>query len=214
VRIPEHELEDLRVLQIEKEEVKKLQAELEKRRKEIADRDEELLTANTTLKDRDDELKQVKMKLKKLEQEKEKADRRIAEQDAKLNAADVEVKSLKRDNSEVADKLRKLDKEKQAQDARLHRLLEENERFKASLKDFRGGEKDRDADARKEKERLEHEVKTLIRQRGELLGAFRKQMKLIDVLKRQKVHLEAARMLAFTEDEFMRVLELGEKLTA
>merc|ERR1711934_1024392 len=113
-----------------------------------------------------------------------------------------------------ADKLRKVEKEKQAQDARLHRLLEENERFKASLKDFRGGEKDRDADARKEKERLEHEVKTLIRQRGELLGAFRKQMKLIDVLKRQKVHLEAARMLAFTEDQFMRVLELGEKLTA
>merc|ERR1712216_557324 len=139
----------------------------------------------------------------KLKQEKEAADRRIAEQDAKLNAADVEVKGLKRDNSEVADKLRKVEKEKQAQDARLHRLLEENERFKASLKDFRGGEK----------ERLEHEVKTLIRQRGELLGAFRKQMKLIDVLKRQKVHLEAARMLAFTEDEFMRVLELGEKLT-
>ena len=40
-----------------------------------------------------------------------------------------QVKGLKRDNSEVADKLRKVEKEKQAQDARLHRLLEENERF-------------------------------------------------------------------------------------
>ena len=33
------------------------------------------------------------------------------------------------------------------------------------------------------------------------------QLKLIDVLKRQKIHLEAAKMLQFTEDEFMKTLD-------
>ena len=60
--------------------------------------------------------------------------------------------------------------------------------------------------------KLQHEVRRLQSQKQELLSGFRKQAKLIDILKRQKAHAEAAKLLSFTEDEFVRTLDLGESL--
>jgi len=102
--------------------------------------------------------------------------------------------------------LKQAETDAKAKDAQHKRALESITRLKAQLVESqtstpRGGE------ARGRVEELEAQVKALEKQRGELLTAFRKQMKLIDVLKRQKIHLEAARMLAFTEEEFMKTLD-------
>jgi hypothetical protein len=48
-------------------------------------------------------------------------------------------------------------------------------------------------------------------QKAELIAAFKKQMQLINILKRQKLHVEAAKLLSFTEEEFMKTLDWGQR---
>ena len=94
-----------------------------------------------------------------------------------------------------------------ARDVRLNRALEEVERYRHMLEAARDAGKGGDLGARREAERLSAENKRLERQKMELVAAFKKQMKLIDVLKKQKIHMEAARMLQFAEEDFMKTLD-------
>ncbi len=59
----------------------------------------------------------------------------------------------------------------------------------------------------KENEKLIQENKKLEKQKNEIYAAFKKSLKLCSILKREKIHLENARLLAFTEDEFKNLLE-------
>jgi len=95
---------------------------------------------------------------------------------------------------------------------RINRLQEEVDKLKIELKQQRMNVDDRNDDIKKQYEKVIQENRKLERQRNELLQAFKKQLKLIDILKRQKTHLEAAKMLNFTEEEFIKALDLAEKI--
>uniref|UniRef100_A0A8C2MJA8 Testis expressed gene 9 n=1 Tax=Cricetulus griseus TaxID=10029 RepID=A0A8C2MJA8_CRIGR len=96
-----------------------------------------------------------------------------------------------------------------ATEVRLNRALEEAEKYKEELNKLRQSNKDIANEDHQKIEVLKSENKKLERQRGELMTGFKKQLKLIDILKRQKMHIEAAKMLSFSEEEFMKALEWG-----
>lgn len=119
------------------------------------------------------------------------------------------VRELSKEGTHVDKQRRAAEAEARSRDLRLQRALEDVQKYKTLLEQVKSQEKEVKDVAREDYNKLVLDNKRLEKQRSELILAFKKQMKLIDILKRQKMHLEAARALDFTEAEFMKVLELG-----
>ena len=70
---------------------------------------------------------------------------------------------------------------------RLNRALEDAERYKSELEKLRSSTREKSDSVRRNIDQLTSENRRLERQKSDLIAAFKKQMKLIDVLRRQKV---------------------------
>ncbi len=111
--------------------------------------------------------------------------------------------SAGRDAAANARALREAEAAGQSRDARLARALDEVEKLKLALHEAQSAARDAARPTAPDTSQL----RALERQRAELLAIVRKQWKLILVLKKQRAHAEAARALAFTEEEFAHALE-------
>jgi len=189
-----------------------LQEELDKAIAELSARDSEVQQLKQESKQVTEELKRLQKTSASAEQSQEKLKKSLAIAESKCKDLETERSELLKERDQLDLKLRKTEAENSSKEVRINRLTEECEKQKAAAKDASHQDRDRASTDRRETERLTSEVRKLERQRSELVAAFKKQMKLIEVLKRQRAHMEAARVLSFTEDEFIRILELGDKL--
>ncbi|XP_038177367.1 testis-expressed protein 9 isoform X6 [Arvicola amphibius] len=172
---------------------------------------------------KEDEIQDLKSKVKNFEEDCVKQQRTISSQQSQIekyknlfeeanNRCDGLQQQLSSIERELENK-RRLQKQaatsQSATEVRLNRALEEAEKYKVELSKLRQSNKDIANEDHQKIEVLKSENKKLERQKGELLIGFKKQLKLIDILKRQKMHIEAAKMLSFSEEEFMKALEWG-----
>eukprot|EP00441_Pelagodinium_beii_P023588 CAMPEP_0197661922 /NCGR_PEP_ID=MMETSP1338-20131121/51752_1 /TAXON_ID=43686 ORGANISM="Pelagodinium beii, Strain RCC1491" /NCGR_SAMPLE_ID=MMETSP1338 /ASSEMBLY_ACC=CAM_ASM_000754 /LENGTH=313 /DNA_ID=CAMNT_0043239573 /DNA_START=25 /DNA_END=966 /DNA_ORIENTATION=- len=189
-----------------------LQEELDKSIAELSSKDSEVQVLKQENKQVTEELKRLQKMGALAEQSQEKLKKSFAAVESKCKDLETERSELLKERDQLDLKLRKSEAENSSKEARINRLTEDCEKHKAAAKDASHQDRDRASTDRRETDRLTSEVRKLERQRSELVAAFKKQMKLIEVLKRQRAHMEAARVLSFTEDEFIRILELGDKL--
>eukprot|EP00933_Yihiella_yeosuensis_P046646 TRINITY_DN42224_c0_g1_i1.p1 TRINITY_DN42224_c0_g1~~TRINITY_DN42224_c0_g1_i1.p1 ORF type:complete len:353 (+),score=67.11 TRINITY_DN42224_c0_g1_i1:77-1060(+) len=189
-----------------------LQQELDRTIAELSSRDSEVQQLRQESKQATEEVKKLQKQGSTAEQSQDKLKKQLASSETTAKELERERSELVQDKEKLEIRLKKSEAECSSKEARIVRLTEECEKYKASFKEATGQDRDRANSDRRETERLTSEVRKLERQRSELVNAFKKQMKLIEVLKKQRAHIEAARVLSFTEDEFIRILELGEKL--
>lgn len=193
--------------------------------------DANVAALTATLKEREKELGDLKALVKSGNDSREKQLRakealersttalqaKVDELSSKLSGADSKLANMDRELNAASKRKAELENEAKTRDAKLNRALAELERTKESLAARRngggGGSSANGAsidDLTRDLAALKLTNKKLLSQRSELLGGFKKQARLIELLKRQKMHVEMAKMLQFTEEEFAKTLEMGE----
>lgn len=188
--------------------------------------EEELSEAGAVAREREERLTELEQRNKELEEDKAKSTKNADALKVKLEKTKKELQDKTKLAESLDHQLRASVKEKEhlertykqtdsaagAKDVRLNRALEEVERYKRLLNETKASHSDMSEQARKQVDAALAEKKKLVKQKNELITGFRNQMKLVDVLKRQIIHLQAAKMLDLSEKDFTRALELGEQI--
>ncbi|KAK2854065.1 hypothetical protein Q5P01_006726 [Channa striata] len=197
-------------IRVFKAKIRIMQEELDQLTSEYYKKDDENFELNAKIK----ELEEDRARLQKttsIQQTQIEKQRALAQEaDKKCEGLQLQVSGLKKEIENLNRSQKQAAATHSSAEVRLNRALEEVEKLKTQLNKTRQMNKDKISEEHQSKENLLAENKMLKKQKAELIVGFKKQLKLIDILKRQKMHFEAAKLLSFTEDEFMKALDWGK----
>ena len=194
-------------LRFYKAKVRVLQEELDKTQHEFAEKNRENESLKAKLHESDEERNRLTRQVATMQQTLTKQKKLADDNEARALASERALEAVRRDADSAKRENRKAVSEKSAHEVRLNRALEDAERLRQELNRVKAAARDTNQDESRKVEKLTADIRRLEKQRSELIAGFKKSLKLIDVLKRQKLHLEAARLLQFREEEFVRALD-------
>ncbi|KAJ8941703.1 hypothetical protein NQ318_023299 [Aromia moschata] len=131
-----------------------------------------------------EDVKKLQKENQTLLEEKEKM---VSALNSKLQSKDCEVASVRKEIDQVRKELKNSNMNLNSSEIRLNRAYEENEKLKESLKSVKEEEKEMKELYRKQINDLQTTVKQIEKHKLELINGFKKQLQLINILKKQKI---------------------------
>ena len=183
------------------------QQEMDKLTQERDQKEGKIQNLEEILKSGDEEKKRLSKTIQSLQSQLDK--HKKSQEMSKKTTMDheLEIQALRKD-IDVLDRERKqTQSEANNKDLKLNRALQELEKYKTLLAKASSDSKEKLDGTKKAADKMFADNNRLMKQKQDLLMAFKKQAQLIDVLKKQKMHLESSKLLEFTEEEFLRILE-------
>lgn len=210
--LKERNKENEDVISKQKEQIKDLETELNNIALRIREKDGMIMKMQEKGKGISEESKKFvkeitifNEKIEGVRKEKDELTERFDGMKQELERINRQKEDLLEDNERVNEELTKKDEKIKG----MERSLEEN---KGKIKEKKMIENEEKENFNKENEKLVGEQKKLLRQKNELLAGFKKLRKLIEILQKQKTHLEVVGSLGFMEEEFIKALDLPEKM--
>lgn len=190
-----------KVIKYQNMKIDSLESEIEKLINENNNKDIELEELRGKGKTPNNEFKKMMTQINTLTSQVEKIKKQFNDKVSEYNALLERNNSVQKSLDEYILSEKKMKQEIINKDKRIARLIEELDKKETPSNQKNNLNNDKEID------RLKNEVKKIEKQKNDIYAAFKKSLKLCSILKRQKIHLENARLLNFTEEEFKQLLE-------
>ncbi|XP_040426603.1 testis-expressed protein 9 isoform X1 [Cygnus olor] len=191
-----------------------MQEELDSLVSECRKKDDENQSSKSRLKDSEEEKTRLQRTISLQQSQNEKYKMLSQEANKKSEGLQQEVIALGKELENLKRVQKQAATSQSATEVRLNRALEEAERYKVELHKLKQSNKDVVNQELKVTEELKTENKKLQKEKGELIAGFKKQLKLIDILKRQKdtCTINVSQILYNSQQDCVPFSELGNKL--
>ncbi|XP_018318571.1 testis-expressed protein 9 [Agrilus planipennis] len=136
-----------------------------------------------------------------------KLENQMSTLNSKLQAKESENLSLKKEVEQLKKELRNVSQNSSGNEVKINRLLEENEKLKTAIQNSKKEEADLKMQHRKHIDQMTSVIKGLEKQKLDVVAGFKKQMLLVDNLKRQKALYETQKFSEIADKDFMKILD-------
>ncbi|CAD8166982.1 unnamed protein product [Paramecium octaurelia] len=159
-----------------------------------------------------DQTKKYNAQIVSLNEKYEQFRQKLLETQQKTKALEKENLAITKEIESVKKEYRKIDAEANKKDIGINRTVEQIQKLKLEQQKNKLSNNDKQSDLSLNIEQFKKDNQRIEQQITESLQALKKQLKLIDILKRQRIHIIAARMFLFIESDFAKTTDLSNKI--